>query len=60
MKWTNNKEWFKRWCRGETGYVLVDAGMAQLNKTGWMHNRLRMITAMFLTKDLLIDWRWGA
>jgi deoxyribodipyrimidine photo-lyase len=59
MKWTNNKEWFKRWCRGETGYVLVDAGMAQLNKTGWMHNRLRMITAMFLTKDLLIDWRWG-
>jgi deoxyribodipyrimidine photo-lyase len=59
VKWTNNKEWFKRWCRGETGYVLVDAGMAQLNKTGWMHNRLRMITAMFLTKDLLIDWRWG-
>jgi deoxyribodipyrimidine photo-lyase len=59
VKWTNNKEWFKRWCRGETGYVLVDAGMAQLNKTGWMHNRLRMITAMFLTKDLLIDWQWG-
>ena len=59
VKWTNNKDWFKRWCRGETGYVLVDAGMAQLNKTGWMHNRLRMITAMFLTKDLLIDWRWG-
>jgi deoxyribodipyrimidine photo-lyase len=59
VKWTNNKEWFKRWCQGKTGYVLVDAGMAQLNKTGWMHNRLRMITAMFLTKDLLIDWRWG-
>lgn len=59
VKWTNNKEWFKRWCNGTTGYVLVDAGMSQLNKTGWMHNRLRMITAMFLTKDLLIDWRWG-
>ena len=59
VKWTNNKEWFKRWCNGTTGYLLVDAGMAQLNKTGWMHNRLRMITAMFLTKDLLIDWRWG-
>ena len=59
VKWTNNKEWFKRWCNGTTGYAMVDAGMAQLNKTGWMHNRLRMITAMFLTKDLLIDWRWG-
>ena len=59
VKWTNNKEWFKRWCQGKTGYAMVDAGMAQLNKTGWMHNRLRMITAMFLTKDLLIDWRWG-
>ena len=59
VKWTNNKEWFKRWCNGTTGYLLVDAGMAQLNKTGWMHNRLRMVTAMFLTKDLLIDWRWG-
>jgi deoxyribodipyrimidine photo-lyase len=59
VKWTNNKEWFKRWCQGKTGYVMVDAGMAQLNKTGWMHNRIRMITAMFLTKDLLIDWRWG-
>ena len=59
VKWTNNKVWFKRWCQGKTGYAMVDAGMAQLNKTGWMHNRLRMITAMFLTKDLLIDWRWG-
>lgn len=57
--WTNNKEWFKKWCQGKTGYAMVDAGMCQLNKTGWMHNRLRMITAMFLTKDLLIDWRWG-
>jgi deoxyribodipyrimidine photo-lyase len=59
VKWTNNKEWFKKWCQGKTGYVMVDAGMNQLNKSGWMHNRLRMITAMFLTKDLLIDWRWG-
>ena len=59
VKWTNNKEWFKKWCQGKTGYAMVDAGMNQLNKTGWMHNRLRMITAMFLTKDLLIDWRWG-
>jgi len=59
VKWTNNKEWFKKWCQGKTGYPMVDAGMNQLNKTGWMHNRLRMITAMFLTKDLLIDWRWG-
>jgi deoxyribodipyrimidine photo-lyase len=59
VKWTNNKEWFKKWCQGKTGYAMVDAGMNQLNKSGWMHNRLRMITAMFLTKDLLIDWRWG-
>ena len=59
IKWTNNKEWFKKWREGKTGYEMVDAGMNQLNKTGWMHNRLRMITAMFLTKDLLIDWRWG-
>ena len=59
IEWTNNKEWFKKWCQGKTGYAMVDAGMSQLNKTGWMHNRLRMITAMFLTKDLLIDWRWG-
>jgi len=59
IEWSNNKEWFKKWCQGKTGYEMVDAGMNQLNKTGWMHNRLRMITAMFLTKDLLIDWRWG-
>ena len=59
IKWTNNKEWFKKWCEGTTGFPLVDAGMQQLNKTGWMHNRVRMIVAMFLTKDLLIDWRWG-
>jgi deoxyribodipyrimidine photo-lyase len=59
IKWTNNKEWFKKWCTGSTGFAIVDAGMRQLNETGWMHNRVRMIVAMFLTKDLLIDWRWG-
>jgi deoxyribodipyrimidine photo-lyase len=59
IKWSNNKEWFKKWCNGETGFALVDAGMNQLNQTGWMHNRVRMVVAMFLTKDLLIDWRWG-
>jgi len=59
IKWNNNKEMFKLWCDGKTGYAIVDAGMKQLNETGWMHNRVRMITAMFLTKDLLIDWRWG-
>ena len=59
IRWSNNKKWFKAWCEGRTGYALVDAGMRQLNKTGWMHNRVRMIVAMFLTKDLLIDWRWG-
>jgi len=59
VKWSNNKKWFKLWCEGKTGYALVDAGMRQLNQTGWMHNRVRMIVAMFLTKDLLIDWRWG-
>ena len=50
---------FRRWCDGETGYPIVDAGIRQLNTTGFMHNRLRMITAMFLTKDLHIDWRHG-
>jgi deoxyribodipyrimidine photo-lyase len=59
VKWSNNKEWFTKWCNGETGFALVDAGMNQLNQTGWMHNRVRMVVAMFLTKDLLIDWRWG-
>lgn len=59
VKWSNNKEWFKAWCDGRTGFPLVDAGMKQLNKTGYMHNRCRMIVASFLTKDLLIDWRWG-
>ncbi|MDP4209550.1 MAG: deoxyribodipyrimidine photo-lyase [Bacteroidota bacterium] len=57
--WRNNEEEFKRWCLGETGYPIVDAGMRELNETGFMHNRVRMIVASFLTKHLLIDWRWG-
>lgn len=57
--WPNNPVLFEAWCRGETGYPIVDAAMRQLNVTGWMHNRLRMITASFLVKDLHIDWRWG-
>ncbi|NIP30663.1 MAG: deoxyribodipyrimidine photo-lyase [Candidatus Dadabacteria bacterium] len=59
IEWENNKKYFDSWCSGETGFPIVDAGMRQLNKTGWMHNRARMIVASFLTKDLLIDWRWG-
>jgi deoxyribodipyrimidine photo-lyase len=59
IKWQNNENFFKAWCEGKTGYPIVDAGMRQLNTTGWMHNRVRMIVASFLTKDLLIDWRWG-
>ena len=55
----NNEEEFKKWCNGETGYPFVDAGMRELNKTGFMHNRVRMITASFLCKHLLIDWRLG-
>lgn len=57
--WRNNEEEFEHWCNGNTGYPIVDAGMRQLNTTGYMHNRVRMITASFLTKHLLIDWRWG-
>lgn len=57
--WNSVSENFKKWCRGQTGYPIVDAGMRQLWKTGWMHNRVRMITASFLVKDLLIDWRLG-
>lgn len=57
--WRNNKEEFEKWCKGMTGYPLVDAGMRELNNTGYMHNRVRMITAGFLCKHLLIDWRWG-
>ncbi len=59
IQWSNNKSDFERWCSGLTGYPLVDAGMRQLNETGFMHNRVRMVTASFLTKHLLIDWRWG-
>lgn len=59
IPWRNNPAEFERWCNGETGYPIVDAGMRQLNSTGFMHNRVRMITAGFLCKHLLIDWRWG-
>ncbi|MGB3529268.1 MAG: deoxyribodipyrimidine photo-lyase [Saprospiraceae bacterium] len=57
--WRNNESEFDAWCKGETGYPIVDAGMHELNQTGLMHNRVRMIVASFLTKHLLIDWRWG-
>jgi deoxyribodipyrimidine photo-lyase len=59
IRWSANRERFQAWCEGATGYPLVDAAMRCLNRTGWLHNRLRMVVAMFLTKDLLIDWRWG-
>ncbi len=59
IQWRNNEEEFDRWCKGETGYPIIDAGMRQLNQTGFMHNRVRMIVASFLCKHLLIDWRWG-
>ncbi len=59
IKWVNNEQDFKNWCEGKTGYPIVDAGMRELNITGFMHNRVRMIVASFLTKHLLIDWRWG-
>jgi deoxyribodipyrimidine photo-lyase len=59
IQWRNDEMEFERWCRGETGYPIVDAGMHQLNRTGYMHNRVRLITAGFLCKHLLIDWRWG-
>ena len=59
IPWNTDKEAFTKWCEGKTGFPIVDAGMRQLNSTGWMHNRVRMITAMFLTKDLLINWQWG-
>lgn len=57
--WRNNEAEFEAWCQGLTGFPIVDAGMRELNATGYMHNRVRMIVASFLTKDLLIDWRWG-
>ncbi|MEC7405880.1 MAG: deoxyribodipyrimidine photo-lyase, partial [Bacteroidota bacterium] len=59
IAWRNSEEDFDKWCRGETGYSLVDAGMKELLATGFMHNRVRMLVASFLTKHLLIDWRWG-
>ncbi|GAB1462759.1 cryptochrome/photolyase family protein [Pedobacter sp.] len=59
IQWRNNEKEFELWCKGETGYPLVDAGMRELNNTGFMHNRVRMVVASFLCKHLLIDWRWG-
>ncbi|MEO8627585.1 MAG: deoxyribodipyrimidine photo-lyase [Betaproteobacteria bacterium] len=59
VAYTNNDDLFKAWCEGRTGYPLIDAAMHQINQTGYMHNRLRMVTASFLTKDLHVDWRWG-
>ncbi len=59
LKFNQNRDWFAAWCAGATGYPLVDAGMRQLNQTGFMHNRLRMVVASFLVKDLQLDWRWG-
>ena len=59
IEWRNNEKEFNLWCQGKTGYPLVDAGMRELNATGFMHNRVRMVTASFLCKHLLIDWRWG-
>lgn len=59
IEWLNKEDDFKKWGNGETGYPIVDAGMRQLNETGYMHNRIRMVTAGFLCKHLLIDWRWG-
>ena len=59
IPWIQDEEGFEKWCKGKTGYPIVDAGMRQLNETGYMHNRVRMVVASFLTKHLLIDWRWG-
>jgi deoxyribodipyrimidine photo-lyase len=59
IKWVNEEKQFDAWCKGETGFPLVDAGMRELNNTGYMHNRVRMLVASFLSKHLLIDWRWG-
>jgi deoxyribodipyrimidine photo-lyase len=59
LEWENDERLFAAWCTGHTGYPIVDAAMRQLNREAWMHNRARMIVASFLTKDLLIDWRWG-
>jgi len=59
IEWRNNEDEFKKWCNGKTGYPFVDAGMRELNATGFMHNRVRMLVGSFLCKHLLIDWRWG-
>lgn len=59
IHWLNDKQKFELWCEGKTGYPIVDAGMRELNKTGYMHNRVRMVVASFLCKHLLTDWRWG-
>lgn len=59
IQWSNDGQMFKRWCEGSTGFPIVDAGMREMNHTGFMHNRVRMIAASFLVKDLHIDWRWG-
>ena len=59
IEWINNEHDFTKWCEGQTGIPIIDAGMRELNQTGYMHNRVRMIVASFLTKNLLIDWRWG-
>jgi len=59
IPWRNNEKEFEKWCKGETGFPIVDAGIRELNATGFMHNRVRMIVSSFLIKDLLIDWRWG-
>jgi deoxyribodipyrimidine photo-lyase len=59
IQWRTSEEDFNKWCTGKTGYPLVDAGMRELNATGYMHNRVRMVVASFLTKHLFIDWRWG-
>jgi deoxyribodipyrimidine photo-lyase len=59
LPFPNDRNWFAAWCEGRTGFPIVDAAMRQLNQTGYMHNRLRMVVASFLVKDLLIDWRWG-
>ena len=59
IPWRHDEEGFAAWCEGRTGYPMVDAGMRELNATGFMHNRVRMVVASFLCKHLLIDWRWG-
>ncbi|MBK8807098.1 MAG: FAD-binding domain-containing protein [Bacteroidales bacterium] len=59
LSWSNDQNLFEKWCGAQTGFPFVDAGMQELNTTGLMHNRLRMVTAGFLCKNLLIDWRWG-